>query len=300
MLGMKLTPATAAQATSAHVHPLHYPLFNQALATALLADALPLRKPSAYPIILTLVIWLTVLGSVPLHATSEDVQIEAAAQASYVFKTFLINEAIRAKSEDGVVTLTGVVVADSHKFLAENTVSSLPGVKSVINEITVKEGTPEHSDTWLYLKVKSALAMHRSLSVFSTQVVMKNGVVTLKGEASSQAQKDLATEYAQDVEGIKGVNNEMTVATVPAKPSQTILEMIDDASITAQVRVALLSHRSTSSLTTKVTTRAGVVTVSGEAANLAERELVTKLVTDINGVKSVVNSMTLRPVVSEQ
>jgi len=48
MLGMKLTPATAAQATSAHVHPLHYPLFNQALATALLADALPLRKPSPH------------------------------------------------------------------------------------------------------------------------------------------------------------------------------------------------------------------------------------------------------------
>jgi len=266
----------------------------------ILPEAHALRKPGPYPIILTLIIWAMALGSPSLRATGQDDQIEAAAQSSYVFKTFLVDESIRAKSKDGVVTLTGVVVADSHKFLAENTVSSLPGVKSVINLIMVKEGAPEHSDTWLYLKVKSALAMHRSLSVFSTQVVMKEGVVTLKGEASSQAQKELATEYAKDVEGIKDVNNEMTVAEAPESPPQTIMEMIDDASITAQVRVALLSHRSTSALTTKVTTHAGTVTVSGKAANMAEKDLVTKLVTDINGVKSVINHMTIEPAVSKQ
>jgi osmotically-inducible protein OsmY len=129
---------------------------------------------------------------------------------------------------------------------------------------------------------------------------MKEGVVTLKGEASSQAQKELATEYAKDVEGIKDVNNEMTVTEAPESPPQTIMEMIDDASITAQVRVALLSHRSTSALTTKVTTHAGTVTVSGKAANMAEKDLVTKLVTDINGVKSVINHMTIEPAVSKQ
>lgn len=266
----------------------------------LVPEAQPLRKPGPYPIILSLIICTLAFASPSLQASNEDDQIEAAAQSSYVFKTFLVDHTIGAESKDGVVTLTGSVVADSHKLLAENTVSSLPGVKRVINQIIVKEGAPEYSDTWLYLKVKSALAMHRSLSVFSTQVVMKEGVVTLKGEATSQAQKELATEYAKDVEGIKDVNNEMTVASVPEQPSQTILEMIDDASITAQVRVALISHRSTSSLTTKVTTHAGTVTVSGKAANLAEKDLVTKLVTDINGVRSVINHMTIEPAVSKQ
>jgi osmotically-inducible protein OsmY len=55
----------------------------------------------------------------------------------------------------------------------------------------------------------------------------------------------------------------------------------------------LLAHRSTSVLKTKVTTNDGVVTVSGQARNDAEKALVTKLVTDINGVQSVVNSMTV-------
>jgi hyperosmotically inducible periplasmic protein len=54
-----------------------------------------------------------------------------------------------------------------------------------------------------------------------------------------------------------------------------------------------LSHRSTSALKTKVETTDGVVTLSGIAKNAAEKSLVTKLVTDVNGVSSVVNNMTI-------
>ena len=55
----------------------------------------------------------------------------------------------------------------------------------------------------------------------------------------------------------------------------------------------LLAHRSTSALHTKVSTADGVVTLSGIAKNAAEKSLVTKLVTDINGVTSVINNMTI-------
>jgi hyperosmotically inducible protein len=188
-----------------------------------------------------------------------------------------------------VVTLTGIVHEDSHKQLAQETVSGLPGVKSVANQIEVKDSPPEQSDTWLYLKVKGALAYHSSVSAYNTKVDLKQGVVTLTGEAVSQAQKDLTTEYARDVDGIKDVKNEMTVVT--KEPGPTLAEIIDDASITAQVRMALLTHRSTSAFRTIVATMDDVVMVGGTAKNAAEKELVTKLVTDINGVKSVVNNM---------
>ena len=85
----------------------------------------------------------------------------------------------------------------------------------------------------------------------------------------------------------------MTVATTPAEPSETIGEKIDDASITAEVKSSLLSHRSTSALKTKVSTTEGVVTVSGMAKNAAEKSLVTKLVADIDGVTKVINNMTI-------
>ena len=79
----------------------------------------------------------------------------------------------------------------------------------------------------------------------------------------------------------------------PAAPEATIGDKIDDASITAQVKSSLLSHRSTSSLHTTVSTTDGVVTVTGIAKNNAEKSLVTKLATDINGVTSVINNMTI-------
>ena len=141
--------------------------------------------------------------------------------------------------------------------------------------------------------MKSTLLFHRNVSASGTDVYVKDGIVSLRGEASSMAQKELTAEYARDVEGVKEVKNEMTVAKTPAKPGETIGEKIDDASITAQVKSSLMSHRSTSALKTKVETTDGVVTLSGIAKNAAEKTLVTKLVADIDGVISVNNNMTI-------
>jgi len=88
----------------------------------------------------------------------------------------------------------------------------------------------------------------------------------------------------------------MTIAANPATADTAAGDKVDDASITAQVKSSLFSHRSTSALHTTVTTTDGVVTVSGIAKNEAEKSLVTKLATDIVGVTSVINNMTI-PVV---
>jgi len=234
----------------------------------------------------------------PLRASEMDNSIVAAAKSSYVFTTFLIDDEIKTESNAGVVTLTGLVHEGSHKQLAEDTVEGLPGVKSVVNLIEVKQGPPADSDTWLYLKVKSALAFHRSVSAYNTKVELNEGVVTLTGEAASQAQKDLTTEYARDVVGIKDVKNDMTVAAT--QPGPTLAEIIDDSSINAQVRMALLTHRSTSAFRTIVATTDGVVMVGGVARNTAEIDLVTKLVSDIHGVKSVINSMVVEAAVTKK
>jgi hypothetical protein len=117
--------------------------------------------------------------------------------------------------------------------------------------------------------------------------------VTLRGEVSNLAQKDLTGEYAKDVEGIREVKNELTVSVAPVRPAESMDEKIDDASITAQVKAALLAHRSTRSLKTRVSTMEGVVTVTGRASNEAEKSLVGKLVEDVNGVRQVINQITV-------
>lgn len=230
-----------------------------------------------------------------LRASETDDRIEASFNKSYANKTYLQDDAIKTESKNGVVTLTGQVNEPSHRYLAQETVASIPGVQKVDNKLEIKlEGT-DKSDSWIRAKVRSVLALHRKVSGSFTQVDIKDGVITLRGEASSEAQRDLATEYAEDVNGVILVTNVMTVVKMPAKAVVAAPETIDDASITAHVRVALLLHHSTSSVNTKVTTDDGVVTVSGIAKNIAEKTLVNKLADDVIGVKSVVNNMTIAP-----
>ena len=150
------------------------------------------------------------------------------------------------------------------------------------------------------MKVKTALLFHRNVNAFKTEVDVKDAVVTLKGEAASQAQKDLAGEYAKDVNGVKDVKNEMTIMKIVVDNGQTLGEKVDDASIIAQIKVALFSHQSTSAVNTKVSVSEGIVTLTGVAKNDAERALVSKLSNDVNGVVSVVNNMTIiEPVVAK-
>jgi osmotically-inducible protein OsmY len=209
-----------------------------------------------------------------------------------VFKTYLKNDAIHIQSKDGVVTLTGTVAAEPHETLAEDTVAGLPGVKSVDNRLEIKgERTDKDSDAWLITKIKTTLLFHRNVSAGDTKVSSTEGHVTLKGNASSQAQKELTTEYVNNVEGVKDVRNKMTVSNHFKMSSATMGESIDDASITAQAKMTLLFHRSTSAENTKVETNEGIVTLGGRARNGTEKDLAAKLVTDIHGVKNVINNM---------
>ena len=230
--------------------------------------------------------------SMPVQASKMDNSIESSAKKSYVFQTYLKADDIKVKSEDGAVSLTGTVSEESHKSLAQDTVADIPGVKSVDNKLEVKGESPaEMSDAWITAKVKTMFLFHQNVSAM-TEVSTKNGIVTLQGKAANEAQKDLTTEYAKDVEGVKGVNNEMTLGKI-AKKKQTVGQKIDDASITAQVKMTLLYHRSTSALKTSVTTKRGVVTLSGKVKNSAEKDLAAKYAKDVNGVKGVNNRMTI-------
>jgi len=236
---------------------------------------------------------LLVIGA-PVYASNTDDRIESSARKSHVFRTYLKDDDIKIQSRDGAVTLTGFVSGESHKSLAKETVAGLPGVKSVDDRLEIKDAPPAgSSDTWLKEKVRFTLLFHRSVSAANTEVDVTDGIVTLRGNATSQAQKELTADYARDVDGVKDVRNEMTVSKTGTRTSRTTGEKVDDASITAQVKMALLFHRSTSALHTTVTTKRGVVTVGGKARNADEKHLVGRLVRDIHGVRGVNDRMTI-------
>ena len=222
-----------------------------------------------------------------------DNKIEAAAKDSYNYRTVLENKVSVKATDDGVVTLSGMVADNDARNLAEDTVNNLPGVTRVENNITLDPALKEHSDAGIAWKIRYQLLMHANVSVADTKVNVQDGVVALTGTAATMAEKELVGAYATDITGVKSVKNEIVVLA-PAADKKTVAESIDDASITSQVKYALLTHKSTSALKTKVNTTDGVVVIKGEAANDAEKSLVGKLATGIRGVKSVTNDMTVK------
>lgn len=250
---------------------------------------------AVYPIVLLVTAFVLLMSSVPLYASSTDERIESSARESYIFKQYLNDDSIRVASKDGVVTLTGSVTEEPHKKLAAETVESLPGVKSVDNQLVWKgEKIAGSSDALVRERVKLAMLYQRNLSTAKPEIHVQDGVVTVRGEAASKAQIDLATEYIKDVDGVKEVKNDMVVANAGKTMGEKVEEVvasIDDASITALVKATLLYHRSTSAINTKVETVDGMVKLSGTAKNAAEVDLATKFASDVYGVKSVVNSM---------
>lgn len=183
-----------------------------------------------------------------------------------------------------------VILLLSTKSRAQGPTQADQALDRVIERVNAdpapKKETIERPDGWITTKVKSSLLLHKSVSGLATKVETKDGVVTLTGEAANQAQKDLAAEYTADIEGVKSVDNRMTV-----KGERSMDSRVDDATITTLVKGALLSRRSTSAINTSVKTVGGVVTLGGLARNEDEKELAEKLAKGVRGVKSVVNRM---------
>jgi hyperosmotically inducible periplasmic protein len=78
-----------------------------------------------------------------------------------------------------------------------------------------------------------------------------------------------------------------------SQEKNTLGESIDDAAITALVETTLRKHRSTAAFIIAVETKNGVVKIDGKAGNWDEKNLVTKLLNNINCLKMVFNNMTI-------
>ena len=237
---------------------------------------------------------LVLIGSpIALFALPEtDRKIEETAQTSYNYRTVLENH-VNVQARDGVVTLTGTVGDRDLKALAEDTVSNLPGVTRVDNQIALDPALAEHSDGWIAIKLRTQLLVRCLVSAVHTTVRVKDGVVTLTGTADNLTQKGLAGAYAREIDGVKSVKNDLVVNAAPAS-AETMGDDTDDASITSQLKYLLLTHRATSALKTTVTTTDRCVVIKGEAATDAEKSLAGELAGSIRGVMAVTNNMTVK------
>ena len=73
----------------------------------------------------------------------------------------------------------------------------------------------------------------------------------------------------------------------------TVGEAIDDATITAQVKAALVEDDDLAALDINVDTRDGVVTLNGEVDEQSDIARATEVANDVSGVRSIQNNLTV-------
>ena len=69
------------------------------------------------------------------------------------------------------------------------------------------------ADAALTAKVKTALALNKSVPASAINVDSQDGMVTLRGEVNDQQTRDLAGKIAQDTSGVREVRNHLYVTS---------------------------------------------------------------------------------------
>jgi osmotically-inducible protein OsmY len=161
-----------------------------------------------------------------LHDAWLDGKVESALLVNRHLNNFTIDTDVKGN----VVYLTGTVKSDVDKNLATEIAQSIEGVTDVKNNLKVDRETemqerdyyPDDDEdnrswgTWyddatITASVKSQLLWNDETEGLDMNVDTMNGVVTLKGDADSSANKNLAEKIAQNTEGVRKVVNNLSI-----------------------------------------------------------------------------------------
>lgn len=133
----------------------------------------------------------------------------------------LLNAAeIGVTAEEGVITLTGHVDSYPKKLAAERAAKSVNGVRALAEEIEVRIGNGSRmSDTAIAEAAVNALKWCTSVPDKRITVSVENGWVKLEGDVEWQFQKDEARREVEDITGISGITNLISVRPL-IKPTE--------------------------------------------------------------------------------
>ena len=244
-------------------------------------------------------------------ASEVSAEITEARQETQIWTTYALSPYLRAHNikvsvDNGKATLTGKVDEEVNKELAKQIALGVSGIKQVDNQLVVDgDYTPEPTNTGrsygemvddasISTVVKSKLLWSKEAQGISVNVETKSGKVTLLGTADSAAAKELAGALANNTHGVVSVNNKLvvdpsktTVAQSVEKKSDKVEQVFSDSWITTKVKSTLMYSSNVNSSNISVSTKNGVVSLSGKVNSGAEHALALKLANNVRGVKSV-------------
>ncbi len=151
---------------------------------------------------------------------AHDAWIDGKAEATLLFNGDLNSFDINTDVKDGVVYLTGDVDSQVEKRLASELVRNIDGVKEVDNTLTVMDQEQQDSsisqnvlDAKIATVVKTSLLLDPEVNGTDINVDVDQGVVTLKGDVTSDEMQQLAVMLAKNTDDVKKVSDELDVVT---------------------------------------------------------------------------------------
>jgi hyperosmotically inducible protein len=132
---------------------------------------------------------------------------------------------VKQDLDKGVVTLGGHVAASADKSQAESIAKSIAGGQVVADEIAVippgveSDAKAVNSDLDKGIEKNLDAALIQNKLNKSVKYEVKNGVVTLTGEVSSQLRRAQAEKVASSVPNVKQVVNELQIKNQKATSS---------------------------------------------------------------------------------
>ncbi|HHV62618.1 MAG TPA: BON domain-containing protein [Firmicutes bacterium] len=117
---------------------------------------------------------------------------------------------INVEARGGKVRIWGIVDTLSEKNRAEEIARSIPGVVEVENDITISTDG-EISDSGVEFEAREELAAEPGVDLRDVGAYSGGGIVILKGEVETEAEKQAAIRAASKARGVREVVTQLRV-----------------------------------------------------------------------------------------
>lgn len=145
-------------------------------------------------------------------------------------------------------------------------------------------------DAGITAMVKTRLAADPTAKAYQINVDTNDGVVQLNGFVDSQEGKTAAARIAKGVDGVKRVDNNLTVG----EKDRTLGEAVDDTGVATRVKSALAADSNTKAYQIKVDVNGGNVELGGFVDTEASKDNASRVARSVEGVKSVQNNIVVQ------
>lgn len=230
---------------------------------------------------MTAVLFLGMMRSAIAQTNAKDLELKVEA----ALDPYSMHELFVSADEKGVVTITGQVNALYDKLDIYQTVSRINGVTAIKDLVVVN--TPTLPDEMINANIVNAIKGNSIImEPDKITVTVTDGLVFLKGTVSYYKEKLMAETVSSSQDGVKGVENEITVLSPrEARSDENIKSILGEI---MENQFPLINGK------INVNVKNGEVTLEGEVLNLWEKSNLKNECLQVMGVKSVVEDLKVK------